>query len=193
MSKITFRADDDLVNALDAFDASKSEVMRRALRSYLDEHTETDVNASETLQAAENPLDEALAERVQRLVDQALPDDIGGPAVRAPRGDAQDINVTVSVDGLDAAENAGSGPESGADVDVRKTAGNTQDNVSDTAPVSCGQCGESVRDDHAYCPNCGEHISRTAVCECGDELRSDWSFCPSCGTRTPAADVLDPS
>ncbi|TKX76890.1 ribbon-helix-helix protein, CopG family, partial [Halorubrum sp. SD626R] len=32
MSKITFRADDDLVERLEACDASKSEVMREALR-----------------------------------------------------------------------------------------------------------------------------------------------------------------
>ena len=35
MSKITFRADDDLVRQLEEFDASKSEVMREALREYL--------------------------------------------------------------------------------------------------------------------------------------------------------------
>jgi len=35
MSKITFRADDDLIDQLEAFDASKSEVMREALREYL--------------------------------------------------------------------------------------------------------------------------------------------------------------
>jgi len=36
MSKITFRADDELVDRLEACDASKSEVMREALRAHLD-------------------------------------------------------------------------------------------------------------------------------------------------------------
>ena len=36
MSKITFRADDDLVERLEALDTSKSEAMREALRTYLD-------------------------------------------------------------------------------------------------------------------------------------------------------------
>jgi len=40
MSKITFRADDDLVRQLEEFDASKSEVMREALREYLGESSE---------------------------------------------------------------------------------------------------------------------------------------------------------
>lgn len=37
VSKITFRADDELVERLEAHDASKSEVMRAALRAYLDD------------------------------------------------------------------------------------------------------------------------------------------------------------
>ena len=35
MSKITFRADDELITRIEAMDASKSEVMREALRAYL--------------------------------------------------------------------------------------------------------------------------------------------------------------
>lgn len=38
VSKITFRADDALVERLDSLDASKSEVMREALREFLDRH-----------------------------------------------------------------------------------------------------------------------------------------------------------
>ena len=40
MSKITFRADDDLIQQLEEYDASKSEVLREALRAYLDEPTD---------------------------------------------------------------------------------------------------------------------------------------------------------
>ena len=38
MSKITFRADDELITRLEEFDASKSEIMREALRAYLDDN-----------------------------------------------------------------------------------------------------------------------------------------------------------
>ena len=36
MSKITFRADDELVERLESLELSKSEAMREALRAYLD-------------------------------------------------------------------------------------------------------------------------------------------------------------
>ncbi|MEZ3116542.1 zinc ribbon domain-containing protein [Halobaculum sp. MBLA0147] len=42
MSKVTFRADDDLVERVEAHDASKSEVMRAALRAYLDGGTDSE-------------------------------------------------------------------------------------------------------------------------------------------------------
>ena len=48
MSKITFRADDELITRLEEFDDSKSEVMRRALREYLDAHGEEPVRTEPT-------------------------------------------------------------------------------------------------------------------------------------------------
>jgi len=58
MSKVTFRADDDLVAAVEDLDASKSEVMREALRTYL----------AENRVEAGGSLDSVVAERVDELL-----------------------------------------------------------------------------------------------------------------------------
>ncbi|MFC6726662.1 ribbon-helix-helix protein, CopG family, partial [Halobium palmae] len=73
MSKITFRADDDLVARIEALDASKSEVMRDALRTYLDsEARERTLAGDEPAESPSNEgpttLDDALLERVDELV-----------------------------------------------------------------------------------------------------------------------------
>jgi predicted transcriptional regulator len=191
MSKITFRADDDLVERLEEFDASKSEVMREALRSYLDGGGAD----------GETSLDDALAERVDELVAERL-----GRTAASPRS-GRDINVNVTLDGASVAKTASEPGQIGAgngvdaretDSGERKTEG-TPDGVtregtgagSQTRRKTCGGCGENVAADHVYCPNCGEKASHRVFCDCGDELRSDWAFCPSCGRRTPAADVLE--
>ncbi|TKX53917.1 ribbon-helix-helix protein, CopG family [Halorubrum sp. SP3] len=207
MSKITFRADDDLVDRLEACDASKSEVMREALRTHLDEVD----GAEDASDASTASVDDALADRVDELIadrlDAAL-DERLGPAggatapTRAP-GNAGDINVNVTLDAP-----TGESVESDEDVrvtretsgetepDGRKTKGGRSGQTSETDPGArrrenaCDGCGEIVPGDHVYCPNCGEKQSHRAFCECGDELRTDWAFCPGCGRRTPAADVL---
>ncbi|MFC7188046.1 double zinc ribbon domain-containing protein [Halorubrum yunnanense] len=197
MSKITFRADDDLVERLEACDASKSEVMREALRAHLDD-AEAGPTAHDAYSTAPGEtVDAALAERVDDLIaerlDAALDDRLGGrpgpsDATYAP-GNPAEINVNVSLDAPDGdAEDARVTRETSADAETepRKT-------PSKVAPVenACGGCGESVPEDHVYCPNCGEKQSHRAFCDCGDELRTDWAFCPGCGRRTPAADVLN--
>lgn len=191
MSKITFRADDDLVERLEACDASKSEVMREALRTYLD-----DAEAEPTAGDAGSTVDAALADRVDDLVaerlDAALDDRLGarsGPSDAAyARANPAEINVNVSLDAPEAdAGDASVTRETSADAETgaRKTPPSV--NAGENA---CGGCGENVPADHVYCPNCGEKQSHRAFCECGDELRTDWAFCPGCGRRTPAADVL---
>ncbi|MFB6080643.1 MAG: zinc ribbon domain-containing protein [Haloferacaceae archaeon] len=196
MSKITFRADDDLVRRLEEFDASKSEVMREALRSYLD-GAASDAGS----------VDDALAERVDRLIDARLD-------TRLSRDD-RDINVNITLDGVTPSDStttasssaSGSAVDPGretrvgareTDVDASKTPipeGSDTDENGDgdaqTRRKTCAQCGENMGADHVYCPNCGEKAAHRIFCECGDELRSDWAFCPGCGRRTPAADVLD--
>ncbi|WP_114575782.1 zinc ribbon domain-containing protein [Saliphagus sp. LR7] len=179
MSKITFRADDDLVEGIEAFDASKSEVMREALRAYLEDASRAE---SRTEVGTSPSIDDLVRERVDERVEDRLDERVGR---RAP-----DVDVSISLEGLEGVvrEDAAGGE---TNTTVRKT--EPADEASDGAtPVGCTQCGETLAGDHVYCPNCGEKASRRAFCECGDELRSDWSFCPGCGRRTPAADVLDP-
>lgn len=174
MSKITFRADDDLVAQLEEFDASKSEVMREALREYLGEPSDTGASAGDT---TEGSLDELVAERVDAIISDRL------EGFRAP-AESQDINVNIALDG----ESAGNAT---AETDTRKTASPDPANEPEAGEKPCAQCGENLTKDHVYCPNCGEKASHRVFCECGDELRSDWAFCPACGRRTTAADVLD--
>jgi hypothetical protein len=191
MSKITFRADDELIDELEAFDASKSEVMRRALRSYLDgaedtvdtsdviSEAESDVSATDT-GVDEDSIDALLADRIDDLLEDRL-----AAREHAPRRD-REVNVNITLEGAgeatvdDAATRA---PPTDADAEA--------DDEPARAEVSCHQCGDTVGPEHVYCPNCGAKASRRVFCDCGDEMRSDWAFCPSCGRRTPAADVLD--
>lgn len=178
MSKITFRADDDLVAQLEAFDASKSEVMREALRTYLEdadgEPSESAPDPEPT--SAEESLDDLIAERVDAVLAERLGE--------RGRPQPQDVNVNISLE--DAVASTSTSPTAASDAD-----GSTDAVAERSTERTCSQCGETVSNDHVYCPNCGEKTARRVFCECGDELRSDWSFCPSCGRRTAAADVLD--
>jgi Arc/MetJ-type ribon-helix-helix transcriptional regulator len=197
MSKITFRADDELIKQLEEFDASKSEVMREALREYLDEKPSSESFTSES-GVDETSLDDLIAERVDALIADRLDETL------APR-QPQDVNVNISLDGDSVAPsdgqrervNASSGASHGSSNDVshseesRMTEEGDDENAGANERNTCSQCGETLSPSHVYCPNCGEKAAHRVFCECGDELRSDWGFCPSCGRRTPAADVLD--
>jgi Arc/MetJ-type ribon-helix-helix transcriptional regulator len=161
MSKITFRADDDLVRRIEALDESKSEVMREALRTYLEDAADGDAEADA------GSLDALIAERIDRRIDERLAD---APSV--------DVNLTIDDDRASYERRPTSNRES-------------EPSDASTDDHACKQCGEAVDEDHVYCPNCGEKAVNRLFCECGDEIRSDWAFCPGCGRRTPAADVLD--
>ena len=183
MSKITFRADDDLVRQLEGFDASKSEVMREALREYLDGNgtsrvntAEADVNEASSDSSGGDSLDEIVVERVDEIIADRL-DRAYTPAK------PQDVNVNITLDG-------DSDAVSHEAAESRKTRSPESENASDDGDHACKQCGENLSQSDVYCPNCGEKSSHRVFCECGDELRSDWGFCPGCGRRTPAADVL---
>jgi len=172
MSKVTFRADDDLVAAVEDLDASKSEVMREALRAYL----------AENRAGAGGSLDAVVADRVDELVGDAL----GGQ--RKPRGPPQDVNVNITVETTD--DGTVDAEAAGAAASGRATEhGRGQPGLDDAG--SCNQCGSSLSADHVYCPNCGEKAAHRVFCECGDEVRADWAFCPHCGRRTASADALD--
>ena len=177
MSKITFRADDELVGRLEALDASKSEVMREALRTHLDALERESTGAGDRSDSDDVTIDDLVTDRLDDLVAEREANRRAEPRV-------PDINISVSLDGLTADTVS---VEQDKDTVDRKTSGQTPS----TEPTACAQCGETVDDDHVYCPNCGEKASHRLFCECGDEIQSDWGFCPSCGRRTPAADVLD--
>ena len=183
MSKITFRADDELVARLESLDTSKSEVMRRALRHYLD--TDPDSSASQPSpermasddEHDSSVIDARLEERIDRLVADRL-----DQYSAVGRTGTQDVHITLSIED----------DRTVSQRDVETNSGADRRNTSPhSATKSCTRCGETVGLDHIHCPNCGEKAANRIFCECGDELRTDWSFCPGCGRRTPAADVLD--
>ena len=188
MSKITFRADDDLVDRLEALDASKSEVMREALRAYLDGADRDSGSGDDPASDASDAIGDALVDTIDSLVAERL-DRATRESER--RGAVPDVNLNVTVEGAGAgAVERSEDTPSGAR--ERDTDRKTQDaTAGGRAESRCGQCGELTDEEHVYCPNCGEKSSHRVFCECGDELRSDWAFCPGCGRRTPAADVLD--
>ena len=206
MSKITFRADDDLVDRLEGFEASKSEVMRNALRHYLDTAAREPAgspSAADSGASAPGSIDRLIDDRITTAVDDRLGALLAERHAR-PTPPAPEVSVNISLEGVRAADAAvetdaetavdgDRADESTADGSKRKT---STPETAARAPQashtshSCTQCGETVAADHVYCPNCGEKAAHEPVCECGDELRSDWSFCPGCGRRTPAADVL---
>jgi len=175
MSKVTFRADDDLVAAVEDLDASKSEVMREALRAYL---------AANRAEAA-GSLDAVIADRVSGLAEG----DTGGGSGRRER--ARDVNINITVETDDSATVDTGSPEAaaGSRTGARESHGRQRPGAGDAG--SCTQCGSSLSGDHVYCPNCGEKAAHRVFCECGDEVRADWAFCPHCGRRTASADALD--
>jgi predicted RNA-binding Zn-ribbon protein involved in translation (DUF1610 family) len=183
MSKITFRADDDLISELEELDASKSEIMREALRIYLDSDNRgsLDNDSDSSRSHGKITFDQLVYEHIDDLVTERVN--------RFAQSKPQDINVNIT---LDDERRTHQNSESSSSSEDHKT----QTAVSDSATEEreqCTQCGELLSDAHVYCPNCGEKANHRVFCECGDEIRSDWSFCPSCGRRTPAADVLDQS
>ncbi|MEY7851326.1 zinc ribbon domain-containing protein [Natrarchaeobius sp. A-rgal3] len=186
MSKITFRADDDLVEELEALEISKSEAMREALRSYLD--GSSDGQESPERERGETAIDDLVQDRIDDLLADRLGpiDHLQSPARTS---EPQDVNVTISLEGTESRTVDASDDRTQATVsDADRPAGRSTPEPEGT---QCNQCGEHVDADHVYCPNCGEKATHRSFCECGDELRSDWAFCPSCGRRTPAANVLE--
>ena len=147
MSKITFRADDALVEQLDALDASKSEVMREALREFLDRHP--DVGGEREVTAA----------------------DSGQPEPTAP---TPELTVNINLDG-EASVDAPA--ETAVDVETEQTekackqCGAAVSDEHSFCP-NCGEehrrrprceCGEEIESDWAFCPGCGRRSSASDV------------------------------
>jgi hypothetical protein len=178
LSKITFRADDELIHRLDEFDGSKSEVMRKALREYVEGSAERPQTGHKQPSRGDSSLDDLLVERIDTLVAERL-----SSAFASSQGSDVNVNITLKGAAVDSVE------VSGGEEPERKTDHEEPAETPDAGRKTCGQCGENIDAEHVYCSNCGENTSK-AFCECGEELRSDWAFCPACGARTPAADVL---
>ena len=176
MSKITFRADDELIDRLERLDGSKSEIMRNALREYLDARADT---SAMQRTVDERSLDELIEGRVDAFIERRLHEQ--DPSRHQQSG--QDVNVNVTLEQ----------GETDANTDDRRSIkrNHTQTRLSPNQSQLCRQCGEAITGEFVFCPNCGEKASHRAFCECGDEIRSDWAHCPGCGRRTPSADVLD--
>lgn len=197
MSKITFRADDKLVDRLEALGGSKSEIMREALRNYLDDRDERNVRTVRGRQTRRTEQTETQSQRNEHLLDERSLDEMIEGRVDAflqrryddesSRQDStgQDVHVNVNLDQGQTGVNT--------DAHAQNTPNRRSRRVTDGQSRICRQCGELVKDTHVHCPNCGKKASHHAFCECGDEIRSDWAYCPRCGRRTPSADVLDRS
>ena len=198
MGKITFRADDDLVADLEAFDTSKSEVMRQALREYLVTHQPSDTGsgrestgATESANAhghATDSLDAFLEERIDAMLADRLGMESG------PRG-AQDVNVTISLEGVrhtdgvetrvgDVQPPASSRTAAVERDDHQEFAGEdrARQSTAERPPASRGESGRKTHPDRAGTsharPADGRHCSG-----CGTALGDDHVFCPNCGEK----------
>ena len=134
MSKITFRADDALVERLDGLDASKSEVMREALREFLDRHPSVDGDreVSTPSDRATVSVDERPDAGPELTVNVSL-DGMGEPAVAADDGKAcKQCGAAVSADHSFC-------PNCGEEHRTRSRC----------------ECGEEIDPDWTFCPGCG--------------------------------------
>lgn len=181
MSKITFRADDELIAQLEEFEASKSAIMREALRTYLNTH----MKGSEPLDSHppveledEGWVDHVIQERVDELLGERGEEEL-------TRSESKDVNVNISVEG----EPQTAVTEEHSSEQCKTRSSTTTDTA--TEQTQCAQCGETHSQSHVYCPNCGEKSTQEVSCECGAEIDTKWSFCPDCGRRTPTESDLD--
>jgi len=151
VSKITFRADDALVEQLDALDASKSEVMREALREFLDRHPSVGHDREVT----------ATPDRATVSVDEQV-------KARTP-----ELNVNISLDGAGEATVDDSSTTRATD-DTRKACKQCGEamSVEHSFCPNCGEehrrqprceCGEDIRSNWAFCPGCGRRSPASDV------------------------------
>ncbi|MFC6787312.1 double zinc ribbon domain-containing protein [Halobaculum halobium] len=192
MSKITFRADADLVDRLEELEGSKSEVMREALREYLDA---TEARSDDAVDAdgggrtasgtdARSSLDDALAARVDELVTARLDAEFGersrGPGGSADRSHvfgalnaAEDrvpsVNLTVTVDGGGATVEGPTGAEQPRVPEADRAMTANERSGSEASPAS--ETGAASDTESRSCAQCGGDVS------------DDHVFCPNCGEK----------
>jgi len=195
-SKITFRVSDDLLSRVDEIDESRSEIMRDALRAYLEGSTggtrETGDAAHErtTHRASEAPtLDDVL----RGMIHETVADTVDEAVEKRLTHERENVNVTVNVPEGRSEGRPEPTDETRAEtheMENKKVHAEERSTGVEGGSKACPQCGEEVADDHMHCPNCGAKTAQRLFCDCGDEIRSDWSFCPSCGRRTPTSHAL---
>jgi hypothetical protein len=148
VSKVTFRADEDLIRRVEALDASKSEVMREALRAYLDgpQGTRGSGGAAE-LEGAPG-LDVTIRVEPSEGTDaEPEPRERREPAPERGRrrngGDGRNCNQC----GEDLSREHVYCPNCGEKAANR---------------LFC-DCGDEIRSDWAYCPSCGRRTPSADV------------------------------
>lgn len=192
MGKITFRAENDLVDQIEAFDASKSEVMREALRAYLeerdgttdrsDEHTDDGESLDDVIRTR---IDERVEERLEELVRDGFDDGTG------------DVSVTIALEGSHVAD--GPSEPSRSTIEQSPTDQPTTDQLATDQSMAAqpptdqravdqpttqsridvdrwteghGTPGPDRRpEDAIQCRQCGSHLAREHV------------FCSNCGEK----------
>lgn len=148
-SKITFRVSDELLEEVDSIDESRSEIMRQALRMYLEGGMRGGVGR-------EGTLDALLTRRIEEVVDRKMRE--------------QDVNVTVNVPEMQRAQGptpqAPQAPGAEGVQEREKNCPQCGDELEedDVYCSNCGskasqrvfcECGDEVRSDWSFCPRCG--------------------------------------
>ncbi|QZY00406.1 double zinc ribbon domain-containing protein [Halobaculum rubrum] len=211
MSKITFRADADLVDRLERLEGSKSEVMREALREHLDaaeeQHAADAADASDT--GTRSPsgaavdtagsLDDALAARVDELVTARLDEEfgtrrratdaaVGGARPFGVPGGAGDrvpsVNLTVNVDGAGAAVDPSAGVSQPASADAEPAATATEEGPATEGPRSADAASEEgPATEGPRSADAASDAGERSCAQCGEDLSDDHVFCPNCGEK----------
>lgn len=151
MSKLTFRADDELVERLEAIGSSKSRIMREALREYLDSLDSPGVDPD-----LEGDVAELVAEHLegnQPSIDLTIHLDAPLESVDVSSSDV----VTVEAE----EHSATPCPQCGEPL-----------SPSHVFCPNCGEkgsrraycdCGTELRSDWSYCPGCGRRTPAADV------------------------------
>ncbi|MCU4751532.1 zinc ribbon domain-containing protein [Halobacteria archaeon AArc-curdl1] len=189
MGKITFRADDELVAELEAFDASKSEVMREALRTYLDAHAKEGVgdsrsDAATQSRAREDSLDALIETRIDSLLAERFE---GSHAGNRPREAGQDVNITIALEGVSDHARVKRHDQSAVDTQQEDAHTGVRTNPIDASSSAPGRHGVgSVNggdsgDSHSHSK--GQSEPARPCGQCGSVLGADHVFCPNCGEK----------
>ncbi|AEH36866.1 double zinc ribbon domain-containing protein [Halopiger xanaduensis] len=196
MSKITFRADDDLVEELEALETSKSEAMREALRAYLEEEEEVSGTSVQdgsdgaenesAARANETAIDDLVRERVDELLTERLAE-MGYNAhgregqPRPQSSQPQDVNVTIALE---------DGRARRVDEAQGSASSHARPHTQARSDSRAGRESEHGRDrsqhpqDEPQSQSQSRTPSRQRTCgQCGEDVDGEHVFCPNCGEK----------